>query len=314
MIGVSHDPIACEKRARAYSEALEGSRNAKGAAGMCGGVAAHLTDVPAAGLVSSKTNGICDSFLKTGSKVFKSENTISFAPNVVALRRLKRLKKSVWASGHLHALADKGSRPPQCWFVTLTYRGVNDWAANHISYALRLYRMWCKRKGIACRYTWVAELQSRGAVHYHLLCWLPQGVRMPQWDRTYGGKNCFWPHGMTNTQKALAGVGYLMKYLSKLGELTVFPKGLRLYGIGGLDAQARGVRAWLNLPEWVKRSYGVGEVLRRKTGFLVKASGEFLEAAYVVQKSVGAMVITLLRPLPDRFHAGAYSSFPRVVA
>lgn len=270
--------------------------------------AAHLLNVPSgaserqaqragsaegAGLVSSKTSG----------------NLISFAPSVVAERRVKRLKKSVWASGHLHGLAERGFRASQCWFVTLTYRGVHDWQPKHISEAIRAFRAWCKRVGVPCRYTWVAELQGRGAVHYHMLAWLPQGKRMPQWDRSYGRKSCFWPHGMTNTQKAISGVGYLMKYLSKLGELTRFPKGLRLYGIGGLTSEGRAVRSWLNLPEWVKTMYGVGEIVRKNIGLLVRVTGELLEPAYSCTLIPSGLVVRPLRAIPERFHHGAYSSW-----
>ncbi len=251
-----------------------------------------------AGLVPFKTSG----------------NVISFAPPIVAERRIKRLKKSVWASGHLHGLADNGFRPHQCWFVTLTYRGVKDWQPRHISESIRKYRTWCKRKGVPCRYTWVAELQGRGAVHYHMLAWLPQGVRMPQWDRTYGTSSSFWPHGMTNTQKALGGVGYLMKYLSKLGELTKVPPGLRLYGVGGLDRTGRQVRSWLNLPEWVKAEYGVGEISRWMGRLMVIATGELLEAAYSVSHIPHGLIVKPLRELAQRFHNGAYSTFPRAVA
>ena len=251
----------------------------------------------AAGLVPSKTN----------------RQTISFAPSVVAERRVKRLKKSVWASGHLHGIADNGSRPPVVWFVTLTYRGVADWSSKHMSKAMEGYRHWCRDRGVACRYTWVAELQSRGAVHYHLLAWLPHGVRMPLWDRrtvTTKGKPsvCFWPYGMTNRQVAKAGVGYLMKYLSKLGELTRFPKGLRLYGVGGLNVQGRGVRSWLNLPEWVKASYGVGEIKRVVRGFCERATGLILEPMFRVHHFPDGISLERLRPAPERFHDGAYST------
>lgn len=261
----------------------------------------------AAGLVPSKT------------KLQSSDSLISFAPSIVAERRVKRLKKAVWASGHLHGVADDGFRPPVVWFVTLTYRGVNDWDAGHIRQAVQGFRNWCRDRGIPCRYTWVAELQARGAVHYHLLAWLPQGVRMPMWDRrtaTTTGKKmaCWWPHGMTNRQVAKSGVGYLMKYLSKLGELTRFPKGLRLYGIGGLNKAGRAVRQWLNLPEWVKRSHGVGEVKKLPRGFLVLATGEILEPAYQLLRVPAGVVVRALRELSEKFHSGAYSSFPRVMA
>ncbi len=259
-----------------------------------GGWAGH-----SAGLVPSKT---------TVNQLF-----VNLAPSACAERRVKRLKKAVWASGHLHGIADHGHRPPVCWFVTLTYRGVNDWQAEHIKEAVNAYRRWCKGLGIACRYTWVAELQGRGAVHYHLLCWLPRGVNMPHWDRARAKRKAFWTHGMTNTQKAKAGVGYLMKYLSKLGELTRFPKGLRLYGIGGLNTEGRAVRSWFNLPEWVKSSHGVGDVKRTARGYLVRDTGELLPPAYEVQLVPSGLALRPLRELEPRFHHGAYSTYPRTI-
>lgn len=240
---------------------------------------------------------------------------VNLAPSACADRRVKRLKKSVWASGHLHGIATRGSRPPACWFVTLTYRPGVEWSARHVSNAIQTFRNWCQSLGVPCRYTWVAELQQRGAVHYHLLIWLPVGVRMPHWDRptrkANGQRPAMWPHGMTNTQVARAGVGYLMKYLSKLGELTRFPKGLRLYGIGGLDESARAVRGWFNLPEWVKSSYGVGDVKRLKGRLLVCETGELLPPAFRVRLVPSGLEVFPLREIPPRFHDGAYSTFPR---
>lgn len=254
----------------------------------------------AAGLVPSKTS---------------LELFVNLAPSACADRRVKRLKRSVWASGHLHGIAEKGFRPDVPWFVTPTYAPDVNWKPDQISNALQAYRHWCKSKGYRCRYTWVGELQQRGAVHYHLLVWLPRGVRMPKWDMPYAlasgkVKPPFWPHGMTNTQIAKSGVGYLMKYLSKLGELTRFPKGMRLYGVGGLCKTGRAVRAWYNLPEWVKRTYGVGEIKRAKNSFLLLATGEILEPAFKVVFAPSGLVITPLRELPPRFHDGAYSNWP----
>lgn len=264
-----------------------------------------------AGLVSSKTTA--ESF-SVSSRV----HTINLSAPSCAERRVKRLKRSVWASGHLHGIAAKGSRPPACWFVTLTYKGVSDWRANHVGNALKTFRNWCHSLKVPCRYTWVGELQQRGAVHYHLLVWLPKGLRMPKWDvatkKRGGWRDAFWPHGMTNTQVAKSGVGYLMKYLSKLGELTIFPKGIRLYGIGGLDPQARAVRTWFNLPEWAKRDHGVGDLMRKKLGLIVRATGEILEPAFSCSIAGGCLAIKQLRELPERFHDGVYSTFPRVTA
>lgn len=244
--------------------------------------------------------------------------SVNLAPSAVADRRVKRLKRSVWASGHLHGLAESGHRPSVPWFVTLTYAKAHAWAADHLSAAVQAFRNWCKSKGVPCRYTWVAEIQpgrlektGDAVVHYHLLAWLPHGLNMPKWDRPtrkHGGTRApFWTHGMTNTEIAKSGVGYLMKYLSKLGELTRFPKGLRLYGIGGLTGQGRAVRTWYNLPGWAKLSYGVGELKRVGSALVVLASGEILEPAYSVTLGASSLVLQLLRLLPERFHDGAYS-------
>jgi len=225
-----------------------------------------------------------------------------------SLRRIRRLKRSVWAAGHLHGIADHGKRAPVCWFVTLTYRQISDWRADHVSAAVEAFRNWCRRVGVPCRYIWVAELQNRGAMHYHLLAWLPQGLRMPQWDRQPDRKRAaFWAHGMTNTEPARAGVGYLMKYLSKLGGFHRFPKGARLYGIGGLDASARQTRTWFNLPEWAKCSYGVGEVIRSGSR-LVLRSGEILQSPWLAKWVGGGLQLQLVGELPARWHDGAYST------
>lgn len=261
------------------------------------------------GLVSYKT-----------TQSFSNQTVIGFGAPQVAERRIKRLKRSVWASGHWHALADHGFRAPQAWFVTLTYAEADAWSPEHMTKACSYYRNWCKSVGVPCRYTWVAEIQpkrlartGKAVVHYHLLAWLPHGVVMPQWDKPKGRRRDFWPHGMTNTQKSTASVGYLMKYLSKLGELTIFPKGLRLYGVGGLDASGRAIRAWHNLPEWAKRYYGVGEVVRRSYGLMVKATGEILESPYKVLHCPGGLVLEQVRDIVDRWHAGPYSTFPRAI-
>ena len=252
----------------------------------------------AAGLVPSKTSPLEIRFDKLQS----------------AKRRVKRLRRSVWAAGHLHGLADHGHRPPVAWMVTLTYVGVNDWQADHISKASEQYRRHCARHRVPCRYLWVAELQKRGAVHYHLIAWLPKGVRMPHWDRdtaTASGRQvkAFWAHGMTNVEQARTGVGYLMKYLSKLDDGAAFPPHLRLYGVGGLTPQARLVRGWYNLPEWAKREHGVGELRRIGSRLVVLETGEVVPPMYSRLFVPGGVLLVPLRAMPERFHQGAYSRF-----
>lgn len=265
----------------------------------------------AAGLVPFKTSPIENTFSNGGhSKI------INFSKSDAALKRVKRLKSNVWAAGHLHNMPKPGYRASQPWFVTLTYADVGGWRANHIADAMDSYRRWCKRRGMPCEYLFVAELQNRGAVHYHLLVWLPRGVRMPMWDKTTRSSrrevSPFWVHGMTNTQPAKAGVGYLMKYLSKLGELTVFPPGLRLYGMGGLSVEARQIRYWQNLPQWVKNDHGVGQIVRTPAGYVDLASGEILPPMYRRRFCPGGVEITQLREMPAKIYDhGAFCTFPR---
>jgi len=293
--------------------------SAGGGAGVFWDGAAVPASGVAAGLVPLKTSLIETTSLR--HSLSKGDSVqISFSKTEAALRRLKRLKRSVWASGHLHGIAKRGHRPLECWFVTLTYAEANAWQPNHVSGAVDGFRRWCKRHGYPCKYTWVAEIQPKrlertgdAVVHYHAIIWLPKGVKMPHWDKSTVARSgrtvdAWWPHGMTNTDKAKTGVGYLMKYLSKLGELTVFPDGLRLYGVGGLDDLARQVRGWYNLPEWVKNLYGVGDVKRCKSSFVVLDTGEILEPMFRREFIPGGVLLHILGDYPPRLHDGAYSS------
>lgn len=291
-----------------------------------------LVASPLASCVPSSRDpgGSCASEARAGLVPYKTSAQgllVNLAPSALADRRVKRLKRSVWASGHLHALAENGLESAVPWFVTLTYRGVDDWRAQHVSAAVKGFRNWCRSREADCRYTWVAELQRRGAVHYHLLAWLPVGVQMPHWDRPTrkhrGMRAAFWPHGMTETDRARSGVGYLMKYLSKLGELTRFPKNLRLYGIGGLTPEGALVRAWFNLPAWAKAAYGVGDLKRTPAGLVVRETGELLPPVWKVSRAPSGLALEKLREVPSRFDEGmipegqfpgAYSSFPRAAA
>lgn len=273
-----------------------------GGAPPCGGLRAAQ---PPTGLVSSRTSP-------------QFEVLINLDRSACTERRVKRLKRSVWASGSLHALPRRGHRPGVPWFVTLTYADADRWEPDHVARALERFRRWCARKSIHCKYVWVAEIQpgrarrtGKEVVHYHLLAWLPADVRMPKWDVAVGRRRAFWEHGMTNTQPAKAGVGYLMKYLSKLGEFSHFPKGLRLYGVGGLSDVARSIRTWLNLPEWAKCTYGVGDVVRKSCGLVVRATGEILDSPYVVSLLPGALLVRAVGPVPERRHSGPYSTLPQ---
>lgn len=244
----------------------------------------------AAGLVSSKTSG--PSFLE-----------VSFSRKLVMERRVKRLRRQVWAAGHLQRFRTPNGTRENVWFVTLTYRGVHDWQPRHISKCLKAARRWCQLRGVPFRYLWVAELQQRGALHYHLAIWLPKRLQLPMFD-----KQGWWPHGMTQRVIAKNAVGYLMKYLSKISPFHEFPKGVRLYGLGGLTQQARSICSWLNLPSWCKQRFGVGELKTVADRRVVRATGEILETLYRRVFQPSGMRLYPNGPLPARWADGPYSS------
>ena len=179
-------------------------------------------------------------------------------------RRHSGLRMAVGFAARAHAVSDKGHRSDVAWMVTLTYAGDNSaWKAEHLTTAINTFRKWCKRQGAACRYVWVAELQKRGVIHYHIACWLPRGVSMPKWDLSG-----WWPYGMTNNLKARHATAYLMSYLKK-GDLEArgaLPKGARNYGVGGLDHSLRRARRWLRLPRFVQGNSSILDDWKRAEG------------------------------------------------
>lgn len=132
--------------------------------------------------------------------------------------------------------------------LTLTYRSCDEWSPRHVADLLQHVRKWLDREhGSKLAYVWVAELQKRGALHYHLALWLPHGVQIPKPDA-----QGWWPHGSTNVKAARKAVPYLLKYMSKGMDFQGFPKGARLYGSGGVEHAMRRARRWLGLPAFVR--------------------------------------------------------------
>jgi hypothetical protein len=250
-----------------------------------------------AGLVPYKTS---DTLLKLGSKF------ISFDKQQVVERSVKSMRRKLWSSSKLLDTKTINGKPVRAWFVTLTYRGVHDWSPRHITGAVKAYREWCRRRGVPCKYCWVAELQKRGAVHYHLVAWLPARLSMPMWD-----KQGWWRHGYSNTEKVkVTAIGYLMKYVSKISPFHEFPKGCRKYSVGGLDYEQSKIPRWLAFPQWVKEQFGVGDVFRQKSGLVLQATGEILEPMYHAESSREGLRIIPLRTAIKTFagFAGPFST------
>jgi hypothetical protein len=231
----------------------------------------------ARGLVSVSTSGFV---LQTSlpSAMVWAENVITIDR---AQARVTRLRKGVGVgSKALLNLADKPSTNNV--MVTLTYRGDNDdWRPRHVSDYVRRVREWFKDRcpSEKLRYVWVAELQQRGVIHYHAVFFLPEGVSMPRAD-----KRGWWPHGMTNTLKATAPVAYLMKYASKVESKTVggFPRGARIYGLGGLSSVGAALKRWCLWPAYVQGNASVNDAFKPAEGggYLNAETGVFLRSEF----------------------------------
>lgn len=222
--------------------------------------APHGAATAAAGLVESVTRG----------------NWNPLDPEFQRKRRLSRMRRAVLNGGDvLEAGYLKGGFRRRAAMLTLTYRDVDGWRASHVKECIRHIRAWAERKRFRLGYVWVAELQQRGAVHYHLVLWLPKGLTIPKPD-----KQGWWRHGFTNIAWARRPVGYLTKYASKGDDVQKFPRGLRLHGRGGLELPQRRVVSWWLLPRYVRAiAPEVGTVVRRAVGggWVVTETGEWIE-------------------------------------
>jgi len=131
--------------------------------------------------------------------------------------------------------------------VTLTYRGIDDWRPNQIRDYMLVLRRYLGRGLLA--YAWAAELQQRGAVHYHVLLVVRRGARVPMPDRSG-----MWPWGMSRVDQART-VWYIVKYASKGCFDGEFPGGLRIFSIwvarGLIDAARRWALRLSVLPVWL---------------------------------------------------------------
>lgn len=173
--------------------------------------------------------------------------------------RIARLRRSVGFAARGHAAGDRpGFRPDDVLMLTLTYREDVQWEPQHIKRCLDLCRKAVKAAGGRMRYVWVAELQKRGAVHYHVGFWVPHGATLPFFDEVG-----WWPHGDTKIERARHAVSYFMKYISKGLDAAAFPSGLRMHGCGGLDHSIRRAKRWLGCPAFVKSRADINDDWRR---------------------------------------------------
>lgn len=236
----------------------------------CGGGGAGAQRRPADGLVHSS-----ETSQTRGVERLSGLQEITFS---TAHMRVARLRRTVPAVGRaIQEVALAGGVRTRPWLLTLTYRPGVEWAPKHVSGLLDCLRKWGLRQRISIPYLWVAEMQNRGAVHYHIILWLPVRLTLPKPD-----KQGWWPYGMTNTKRANKPINYAMKYASK-GDGVAFPRGLRLSGYGGLTAPGRAIRYWLCLPRWIhaRLRSGYQRITRLPGGlWLLEETGELWRSAW----------------------------------
>ncbi|MHB1668341.1 rolling circle replication-associated protein [Thiomonas sp.] len=243
----------------------------------------------------------------SGLVTFKTSDTQDYQPIEIDQRkaRMKRLRRSVTTAARMFdfTLQSRLFKPAM---LTLTYRDVDGFSPRDVSELLKRIRHWLERRGHTLRYVWVAELQKRGALHYHVLLWLPRGLTLPKPD-----KQGWWPHGHTRIEWARNAVGYLCKYISKFDGEEQLPKGARLHGSGGHDDFSKSVRRWFNLPTWLKHLAGVGErfVRVQRVGLVATDSGLCMQSPWRVSVSGGRVTATELFRYVDGIPniAGPYS-------
>jgi len=202
----------------------------------------------------------------------KNNQFFSINPEESRIRRLSKkldlfFKFTYQNNKYAQTVRSKGRYYPV--LVTMTYPSNKAWDKRDMSKVIDGYRKdWqqrMKQKKEDFRYCWVAELQKRGVIHYHLILWCRRGYALPKPDR-------YFKKGHTKIEGIRKGVwNYLKKYLSKGSEGVKgeFPKGARIFGNGGLSGSERSIISYSSLPNYVKSIFKMsgGTVRRIKGGF-----------------------------------------------
>lgn len=206
--------------------------------------------------------------------------TAEFSPWRARLRRTQRRVKA-WAEviqPYLDRVQDY-----RLVMITLTYKEVDGWEVGHIrEFMLRIRK---ELRGALLAYAWVAELQKRGAVHYHVLVLVKKGVSIPEPD-TAG----WWVHGMTRIETARSPF-YVLTYTGKeYQKMGYFPKGLRMFAVWISPEAVPAVTRWFfrlsALPGWlVEELRGIGIVgakFKRVPGGGWSVAGSFYKSPWEI--------------------------------
>lgn len=169
---------------------------------------------------------------------------VEIDPRRTRLRHSKR-ELVAWAK-----VLDRLTVPYRLVMLTLTYREGAEWGSNDIRAFMRSVKSVLGDDLLT--YAWIAELQVRGAVHYHVMLAVKPGTDVPAPD-----KSGMWIHGLSR-RESWHSLRYLIEYAGKLEQKGLgewyYPKGCRVVGLSWAQASswgARLIRKLASLPEWV---------------------------------------------------------------
>jgi len=148
--------------------------------------------------------------------------------------------------------------------LTLTYRDFSDYRKSDISRFLNSFLRMFRYRGIRFSYFWVAEIQKRGMIHYHILFFLHSRdrrkvfdlFRKERIDRLWGKGYTFITFSRRTMKKAYSyAVKYLLKtvrreddfYLELVLFFREYAGRFRLYGMSQIRRFPRGMRKNLNI-------------------------------------------------------------------
>jgi len=137
--------------------------------------------------------------------------------------------------------------------ITLTYAPQHEWEPEHITNYMRLVHYRLKRNLFG--YCWVAEVQERGAIHYHVLLVVRKGTRLPKPD-----SSGMWKWGASSIQLITNPTAYLIDYLKKASQKAL-PVGKRIRMFSAVwksffSQEIRKVLRFLSLPRWLRETIG----------------------------------------------------------
>lgn len=188
--------------------------------------------------------------------------------------------------------------------LTLTYADLEAWEPKHVSSFLTALRNWYRRQtGREMHYVWVLEMQKRLAVHYHVMLWIPEGMRLPFPDE--GIRTPWWPHGTSNLKRNIRHHGaYLAKYIGKGNRLPV-PKGARTFGTS-FDEPVRLARRWASAPGYVRAMIPRGDRISRRPRLKVPEGYRLRVNPWLGQRRFNRIWDRLCHPVGDAHHEAGH--------